>query len=198
MSCRSSPHYPSWERGGVSFQNPGRLGRSWGGHFSHCHVSHGQDHLQPWPLAEAGKERLLPGVRSVWHRVFPLPGIAVASRQGLEYSGTSNSGHSEKRTTSKQRTSCYPVIEQPLYKGQRPKILRGSTVPCLYLSVCLQFNGKIDFPSDAQRIEKVKLLVDNGHVKQVVLSHDIHTKHRLVRPSPLLSPLLSMSACPSR
>ncbi len=35
-------------------------------------------------------------------------------------------------------------------------------------------------PSDAQRVQKVKLLVDNGFADRVMVSHDIHTKIRLV------------------
>lgn len=50
---------------------------------------------------------------------------------------------------------------------------------CVFL--CVQFNTAIDMPSDAQRIQKVKLLVDSGHSSQVLLSHDLHTKHRQVK-----------------
>jgi len=35
-------------------------------------------------------------------------------------------------------------------------------------------------PSDAQRIKMVKLLVDHGYQQRIMLSHDMHTKHRLV------------------
>lgn len=35
-------------------------------------------------------------------------------------------------------------------------------------------------PSDAQRIDALKLLKDEGHLDQLLMSHDIHTKHRLV------------------
>ena len=35
-------------------------------------------------------------------------------------------------------------------------------------------------PSDAQRIQKVKLLADNGYADRVVVAHDMHLKHRLV------------------
>ena len=42
-------------------------------------------------------------------------------------------------------------------------------------------SSSVDFPSDAEKIQKVKLLVDSGHASQVLLSHAIHTKHRLVR-----------------
>ena len=36
-------------------------------------------------------------------------------------------------------------------------------------------------PNDAQRIHRVKLLADNGYDDRVVIAHDMHTKHRLVR-----------------
>ena len=35
--------------------------------------------------------------------------------------------------------------------------------------------------SDAQRMEIVKFLCMKGHSDHVLISHDIHTKHRLVR-----------------
>jgi phosphotriesterase-related protein len=44
-----------------------------------------------------------------------------------------------------------------------------------------QMNLKIDMPSDAQRIEKLKILRDHGKLNQILMSHDIHTKHRLVK-----------------
>ena len=43
-----------------------------------------------------------------------------------------------------------------------------------------QLTESIDMPSDAQRIQTVKFLLDEGYLDQVVISHDIHTKHRLV------------------
>ena len=36
-----------------------------------------------------------------------------------------------------------------------------------------------DMPSDAERIRRVKLLIENGFLSKVTISHDIHTKHRL-------------------
>ena len=39
----------------------------------------------------------------------------------------------------------------------------------------------MDFPSDAQKIKKIKLLVDNGFSDKILISQDIHTKHRMVR-----------------
>jgi phosphotriesterase-related protein len=50
-----------------------------------------------------------------------------------------------------------------------------------------QMNQKIDMPSDAQRIGKLNLLKEHGKLERTLMSHDIHTKHRLVS-----------SYCPSR
>ena len=46
-------------------------------------------------------------------------------------------------------------------------------------------------PSDAQRIQTVKFLLDEGYLDRVVISHDIHTKHRLVS-SALLNSLYTV------
>ena len=43
-----------------------------------------------------------------------------------------------------------------------------------------QLKESWDMPSDAQRIDLLKYLVDEGRIDQVLTSHDIHTKHRLV------------------
>ncbi|CAH0400151.1 unnamed protein product [Chilo suppressalis] len=43
-----------------------------------------------------------------------------------------------------------------------------------------QLNVDTDMPSDAQRIDKIRLLVDEGKEDKVLMSHDIHTKHRLI------------------
>ncbi len=40
----------------------------------------------------------------------------------------------------------------------------------------------MEFPSDAQKIDKIKLLIDNGFSDRLLLSLDIHTKHRMVSP----------------
>ena len=42
-------------------------------------------------------------------------------------------------------------------------------------------NLKVDMPSDAQRIQKIQLLIEQGYTDKIVIAHDIHTKHRLVR-----------------
>jgi len=44
-----------------------------------------------------------------------------------------------------------------------------------------QKNPSVDFLSDAQRIRRIKHLIDNGFADQLVIAHDIHTKHRLVK-----------------
>lgn len=43
-----------------------------------------------------------------------------------------------------------------------------------------QLNPSADMPSDAQRVSRLKLLADEGKIDQILMSHDIHTKHRLV------------------
>ena len=43
-----------------------------------------------------------------------------------------------------------------------------------------QLAGEIDFPSDAQRMNLLKALKDEGLVDRILVAHDIHTKHRLV------------------
>lgn len=44
-----------------------------------------------------------------------------------------------------------------------------------------QLNEAVDMISDAERINKLRRLIDEGKVDQLLMSHDIHTKHRLVR-----------------
>ena len=44
-----------------------------------------------------------------------------------------------------------------------------------------QLNPPTYMPSDAQRLDKIVKLIENGKVERVLMSHDIHTKHRLVR-----------------
>ena len=36
-------------------------------------------------------------------------------------------------------------------------------------------------PNDGQRIKMIKYLIEAGYKERVFLSHDIHTKHRMVR-----------------
>lgn len=43
-----------------------------------------------------------------------------------------------------------------------------------------QLKPTIDMPSDAQRMDSIVHLVNEGFGKKVLVSHDIHTKHRLV------------------
>lgn len=44
-----------------------------------------------------------------------------------------------------------------------------------------QQNTAIDMPSDAQRIARIKTLIDNKFQDRITISHDIHTKHRLMK-----------------
>ena len=43
-----------------------------------------------------------------------------------------------------------------------------------------QLNEEIDMPSDAQRIQRIWQLVDEGYEKNILVSHDIYARHRLV------------------
>ena len=43
-----------------------------------------------------------------------------------------------------------------------------------------QPNEAVDMPSDAQRIQRLWQLVDEGFEKQILVSHNISTRHRLV------------------
>lgn len=43
-----------------------------------------------------------------------------------------------------------------------------------------QLDLKTDMPSDAQRVKYVQQLIVEGYEKKLLISHDIHTKHRLV------------------
>lgn len=52
-----------------------------------------------------------------------------------------------------------------------------------------QLNDYIDMPSDAERIRRIRVLVEEGFGHQVVIGHDIHTKHRLVSNSRYHHPL---------
>ncbi|XP_042210499.1 phosphotriesterase-related protein-like [Homarus americanus] len=42
-----------------------------------------------------------------------------------------------------------------------------------------QLDRSVDMPSDAQRIARIKHLVDNGFGDKILVAHDIHTVHRL-------------------
>ena len=37
-----------------------------------------------------------------------------------------------------------------------------------------------DMPSDAERIRRIRALVEAGYGDKILIAHDIHTKHRLV------------------
>lgn len=44
-----------------------------------------------------------------------------------------------------------------------------------------QANEDLDFLSDAQRIKLIKALIENGYEDRIVIAHDVHTRHRLVK-----------------
>ncbi|XP_064652122.1 phosphotriesterase-related protein-like [Lineus longissimus] len=44
-----------------------------------------------------------------------------------------------------------------------------------------QKNLAIDMPSDAERINRIKHLIKQGYEDKIVIAHDIHTKHRLMK-----------------
>ena len=43
-----------------------------------------------------------------------------------------------------------------------------------------QFEPSLDFPNDAERIERIHSLIQERFENKILVSHDIHTKHRLV------------------
>lgn len=45
-----------------------------------------------------------------------------------------------------------------------------------------QLNRQFDMPSDAQRISRLYELIAEGYEDKILISQDIHTKHRLVSP----------------
>ncbi|NP_001106618.1 phosphotriesterase-related protein [Xenopus tropicalis] len=44
-----------------------------------------------------------------------------------------------------------------------------------------QFNQAVDMPSDNDRIKMLRLLINEGYEDRIVVSHDIHTKNRLLK-----------------
>ena len=44
-----------------------------------------------------------------------------------------------------------------------------------------QFAPHIDFPSDAQRINRVNLLISEGYGQRLLVAHDVHTPHMLTK-----------------
>lgn len=43
-----------------------------------------------------------------------------------------------------------------------------------------QLCAEMDMPSDAQRMDRIVYLAKEGFEDRILMSHDIHTKHRLV------------------
>lgn len=48
-----------------------------------------------------------------------------------------------------------------------------------------QLNMECDMPSDAQRMQNMVRLIKEGHEDRILMSQDIHSKHRLVSISVL-------------
>ncbi|KAH0501564.1 Phosphotriesterase-related protein [Microtus ochrogaster] len=44
-----------------------------------------------------------------------------------------------------------------------------------------QLSPDIDMPDDNKRIKRVRFLVDEGYEDRILMAHDIHTKHRLMK-----------------
>ncbi|XP_069067652.1 phosphotriesterase-related protein [Pleurodeles waltl] len=44
-----------------------------------------------------------------------------------------------------------------------------------------QFNPNVDMPSDNERINRLRRLIDEGYEDRIVIAHDIHTKNRLMK-----------------
>ncbi|PSN56987.1 Phosphotriesterase-related protein [Blattella germanica] len=77
-------------------------------------------------------------------------------------------------------------IERTLYEDE--EILEFSSLGSycqfdLFGNECsyYQVNPAADMPSDAQRIDKIMCLLYEGKEDKILLAHDIHTKHRLIK-----------------
>ncbi|XP_028516768.1 phosphotriesterase-related protein-like isoform X2 [Exaiptasia diaphana] len=44
-----------------------------------------------------------------------------------------------------------------------------------------QANPAVDMPSDSQRVQEIKFLIDEGYEDQIMMAHDVHTRHRLLK-----------------
>ncbi|NXH11656.1 PTER protein, partial [Bucco capensis] len=44
-----------------------------------------------------------------------------------------------------------------------------------------QFHPDIDMPSDNQRIARIRMLMEQGYEDRILMAHDVHTKHRLMK-----------------
>lgn len=43
-----------------------------------------------------------------------------------------------------------------------------------------QFAPELQMPSDAQRVNRIRSLIEHGFKDRALMSHDIHTRNRLV------------------
>merc|ERR1719354_33946 len=79
-------------------------------------------------------------------------------------------------------------LDRTFVPGSGKLLEFASSTPC-YLEFDLfgievshyQANLKLDFLSDAQRIQEIRLLIQHGYEDRIVIAHDIHTRHRLVK-----------------
>lgn len=60
-----------------------------------------------------------------------------------------------------------------------------------------QFNTEIDMPSDAVRLDNIVKLVNEGYLNRILMSHDIHTKHRLVNQAPWIQNIWKLTSISS-
>ncbi|KAM8811266.1 N-acetyltaurine hydrolase [Eudromia elegans] len=44
-----------------------------------------------------------------------------------------------------------------------------------------QFQPSVDMPSDNERIARIRTLIDEGYEDRILMAHDVHTKHRLLK-----------------
>ncbi|NWX82471.1 PTER protein, partial [Nothoprocta ornata] len=44
-----------------------------------------------------------------------------------------------------------------------------------------QFQPSVDMPSDNERIARIRTLIDEGYEDRILMAHDVHTKHRLMK-----------------
>ncbi|NXD15966.1 PTER protein, partial [Nothocercus nigrocapillus] len=44
-----------------------------------------------------------------------------------------------------------------------------------------QFQPSVDMPSDNERIARIRSLIDEGYEDRILIAHDVHTKHRLLK-----------------
>eukprot|EP01120_Amphizonella_sp_Union-15-10_P015522 TRINITY_DN800_c0_g1_i1.p1 TRINITY_DN800_c0_g1~~TRINITY_DN800_c0_g1_i1.p1 ORF type:complete len:394 (-),score=62.20 TRINITY_DN800_c0_g1_i1:24-1205(-) len=150
-----------------------------------------------WPLTEteikvlkaSAKAQIKLGAPLIIHpgrnSNAPIQIIQILKEAGADISRTVIS-HLDRTIKYENSVESASVIEKTIFE-EKSTLELASTGCILEYDLFgtevshYQFNDKIDMPSDAQRIDCIKMLIKNGYVKQILLSHDIHTKHRLVK-----------------